>query len=282
MNSNSVKRYDPSRGKPSKLAGLLLYILPLPLLLAAIVRLFGDSWMRALILAVGFCLCMLAATMIRRGLTIEAEATRRRIARRASTIPYKMTGAIVLGVAMFLVAIMGVGHSLLTSLVFGATAFLGSYLYYGFDPSRKNPDLAAVGITSEEVIDLIEEAETRIESIEDSRKSIKNPEFRDRLRNITIGAREILDTIEDDPNDARKARKFLKVYLDGAEQVTEGYARIHKGEDSPELEDNFRRVLGTIETVMAEQKQKLSENNLTELDVQIEVLQLQLEKEGIG
>lgn len=282
MNSNSAKRFDPSRAKPSKLAGLLLYVLPLPLLLAAIIQLFTDSWLRALFVGVGFCLSMVAATMIRRGLTIEAEASRRRIARRGSTIPYKMTGAIVLGVAMFVVALMGVQHSFLTSLVFGATAFLGSYLYYGFDPSRKNPEMAAIGITSEEVIELIEEAENKIEKIEISRKDIRNPEFRDRLRNITAGARDILDTIEDDPTDARKARKFLKVYLDGAQQVTEGYAKMHRDEDSPELEDNFRRVLGTIESVIAEQKQKLSENNLTELDVQIEVLQLQLEKEGIG
>ena len=48
-----------------------------------------------------------------------------------------------------------------------------------------------------------------------------------------------------------------------------------------ELEDNFRRVLGTIETVIDEQKERLAENNANELDVQIEVLQLQLEQEGV-
>jgi len=40
-------------------------------------------------------------------------------------------------------------------------------------------------------------------------------------------------------------------------------------------------VLDTIETVIADQQQKLRQNNLTELDVQIEVLQMQLEKEGV-
>ena len=47
------------------------------------------------------------------------------------------------------------------------------------------------------------------------------------------------------------------------------------------MENNFRNVLDTIETVIEEQKGKLLENNLTELDVQIEVLQMQLEKEGV-
>ena len=47
------------------------------------------------------------------------------------------------------------------------------------------------------------------------------------------------------------------------------------------MEDNFRRVLTTIETVIAEQQTKLKENNLSDLDVNIEVLQMQLEKEGV-
>ena len=73
------------------------------------------------------------------------------------------------------------------------------------------------------------------------------------------------------------------MYLDGSQQVTEGYARMHASGDgdTEQLEDNFRRVLTTIETVIAEQQQKLKENNVSELDVQIEVLQMQLEKEGV-
>ena len=63
--------------------------------------------------------------------------------------------------------------------------------------------------------------------------------------------------------------------------MTEGYARTHKADEAHALEDNFRRVLTTIETVIAEQQLKLQENNLSDLDVNIEVLQMQLEKEGV-
>lgn len=282
---SAVKRYDPDRAKApvmkGKFGGLLVYLLALPLLPAAIKSLMSGSLFKTLAFGGGFFLAMVAATMIRRGLKIEAESSRRRIVRRTSTIPYKMTGAGLLAAALFLVAWLGGLYGLFESILFGAAAFVGSYLYYGFDPSRKNPNVAAIGITSEELLGLIEEGEGKIAQIEQSRKDIRNPEFRDRLRNITRGAQDIIDSIEDDPTDARKARKFLKVYLDGAQQVTEGYARIHRDEDSPELEDNFRRVLGTIETVIEEQKQKLAQNNLTDLDVQIEVLQMQIEKEGV-
>ena len=207
----------------------------------------------------------------------------RRFKRRASTVPYRLYGSVALAAGMFLVAWKGIplSHGPIDSFLYGLAVVLGSYLYYGFDPARNDPQVAAVGITTEELIELLDEADGRINAIETAGKDIRNAEFRDRLRRIASEARVILDTIEEDPTDARRARKFLKVYLDGAQQVTTGYARAHKNDDSPALEDNFRRVLTTIETVISEQQAKLRENNASDLDVQIEVLQMQLEKEGV-
>lgn len=276
-----AKRYNPDKPRPSLFAGVLLYVLSLPLLPAALTSLMGGQSGKAVAYGAGFLLAMTGATMMRKGIAIAAEATSRNIVRRTSTVPYKLTGSVLISVAMFIVAWFGNGYSLFESLLFGLTVFVGAYLYYGFDPARKNPDMANIGITSEEVIELIDEAEEKIAAIDQARSQIRNSEFRDRLRSITREARKVLRTIEEDPRDARRARKFLKVYLEGAQQVTEGYAKAHHDEDSPALEDNFRRVLDTIETVIADQQEKLRQNNLTELDVQIEVLQMQLEKEGV-
>jgi len=275
---SSVKRYNPDAPRKIQWNGLLLYILPIPLLPAAIGSLMGGHVVQALALAAGFALAMLAAGLIRKGIRLEKEGQQRRFKRRASTTPYRMLGSIALALGMFLVAWLGIkhSHSFIESILYGLSVVLGSYLYYGFDPARKDPEVATVGITTEELIELLEEADGRIDAIETAGKDIRNAEFRQRLRRITTEARVILDTIEEDPTDARRARKFLKVYLDGAKQVTEGYAKAHKNDDNPELEDNFRRVLTTIETVIGEQQAKLRENNVT-----IEVLQMQLEKEGV-
>lgn len=275
-----AERYTPNKRKPP-LKGALLYLLPLPLLPSALSALSGSSMSVLLGSGVGFALYMLGASLSRRGIVIEAESAGRSILRRGSTVPYKLLGGLSVSVATSIVSWFALGKGLPETILYGLVTFLGFYLYYGFDPSRKNPDISAIGITAEEVIELLDEAETKIESIEASRKKISNPELNDRLRSIIRGVRKILSIIEDDPRDARRARKFLRVYLDGAMQVTEGYARTHKMGDSPELEANFQRVLGTIETVITEQQQKLLENNLSELDVNIEVLQMQLEKEGV-
>lgn len=273
-----------SDSKPKVLwRGILLYLLALPLLPAAFFSLMDGNPREAIARAAGLVLAMTAATLIRKGIRLDNEARKRRLRRRASTVQYRMIGAGLAAAGVFIVAWLGLAdrYSLLESILYGLAVLLGCYLYYDFDPARKDPDIAAVGITTEELVELLDEAEGRLQSIEHSSRNIHNIEFKDRLRRIVKEARDILDTIERDPVDARRARKFLKVYLDGAQQVTEGYARTHTEGESHALEDNFRRVLTTIETVIAEQQLKLKENNLSDLDVNIEVLQMQLEKEGV-
>ncbi len=279
----AVRRINSEAPKKLLWRGWLLYLLSLPLLPATVIALFSDHTIKALALALGFGLCMCAATLIRKGIRLEQEGKQRRFKRRASTVPYRLIGAVILSVAMFIISYWGISGSngLIESVLFALATMLGCYLYYEFDPARKDPEIAAVGITTEELVELLDEAEERIASIERSGKELKNVEFKDRLRRIVREARAILDTIEEDPTDARRARKFLKVYLDGARQVTEGYAKTHRHDTNPELEDNFRRVLTTIETVIADQQEKLRENNVSDLDVNIEVLQMQLEKEGV-
>ncbi len=135
--------------------------------------------------------------------------------------------------------------------------------------------------TTDRVLEALAQAETSISAIEQATRNIGNAELNSRLRRIAAQARQILTMLEEDPRDLRRARKFLNVYLDGAKQVTEGYAKTHGRVTAPELEDNFRRVLTTIEEVFAEQQQKLLETDVTDLDVQLEVLNTQLKREGV-
>ncbi len=280
-----AKKYNPDEaGLPGhSMSGkaFLLYLLPIPMLFLALGKMLSGNSISALGFAVAFALCMVAATLVRKGAGIEKEAMRRKIVRRSSTIPYKSIGAGVLGVAIFIGALAGAKITFISSVLLGIAAAVGSVFVYGTDPSRNAPDMSAVGVTSEEVLEILNEADEKILAIEAARDRIHNVELKDRLKKIVAGVREITGIVEDDPRDLRRARKFLRTYLDGAQRVTEGYADTHKYGDNGELEDNFRNVLTTIENVIDEQKGKLLENNLTELDVQIEVLQLQLEKEGV-
>ena len=67
-----------------------------------------------------------------------------------------------------------------------------------------------------------------------------------------------------------------------AQQVTERWAQAPPRSAPPELEERFRNVLGTIETVFEDQRRHLLEDEVLDLDVQIEVLSRQLGREGGG
>jgi 5-bromo-4-chloroindolyl phosphate hydrolysis protein len=288
---SKVKRYAPAAAATASEAayqvrtgikGLLLYILPFPLVIGAIIALVAGNVGGTLLLGGSFAAYMLAATIARKGFQLEAEYKRRKIARAPKT-PFKTIAAIFSSVTTGVLAWLGADYGVVPAVVMGAATFLAFALSYGLDPRRDKAGNITLGVTADEIIDALNAAEIRIKSIEDARRMIRNPEYGKRLDQITSKAREILNTIEDDPTRLSRARKFLKVYLDGTDKVAQGYARSQNNKEgmTSALDTDFNRVLDSIEQTFSEQKTKLLENNNFDLDVQIAVLEQQLKREGV-
>ena len=260
--------------------GLLLFVLPAPLLLASIVALGAGQFGNMVADAAAFALYMVGALLTRRGLQGTAADPDRRYA-DPPWISRKTLGAVVVAIATAITAYFGVSHGLANSIAFAGVSVIAFHLLYGLDPIRV-PRMHNLGMSEGQgVKQVLQEAEARILNIERAASHIGNSELRRRLGRIAEQGREILTLIERRPRDLRRARKFLTVYLEGAERVTQGYAATHRVADSRELEQNFRNVLVTIEEVFAEQQKRLLEADLMDLDVQIEVLTKQLKREGI-
>jgi len=247
---------------------------------ATIIALVKGNLLGIIVNASGFALYVYAVWCLRKGLQAETALAHNPIA-RAPKWPLKMQAAIITALATGLVAWLGAGYSLPVALMFAGGAFLGMYLSYGFDHRQKKKIADAQGYSGDEILRMLEESSQVIRSIEQANKKIRNTELNRRIENICSIADRILAEIESDPRDIRRARKFLNVYLDGAKQVTEGYALTHQQTQSGLLEQNFRNVLETIESVFQEQHQKLLEDDVFDLDVKIEVLTTQLKREGI-
>ncbi|RUQ35119.1 MAG: hypothetical protein EKK71_13860 [Candidatus Competibacteraceae bacterium] len=275
-----AERYRLPSGQLPSAKGMLMFLLPLPVLFAAITSLARGQLLNLLGDAAGYGLFLGGALLLRRGLLLAVDYDRRRVAK--APLPFKTLGCGVIALATGVTAWLGAGQNPLVAVAFGLAALLGCYLSYGFDPrtAKRFTDRDGVDVT-DRVLEALTQAENSIAAIEQASRDIRNTELNNRLRRITALARQILKLLEEDPRDLRRARKFLNVYLDGAKQVVEGYAKTHARVSTPELEDNFRRVLSTIEDVFQEQQQKLLETDVTDLDVQIEVLATQLKREGV-
>lgn len=270
--------------KPPRLPkGLLLYILPLPLVAGALYSLVQGDPYGIVVNTIGYLLFCLAAHWLQQGFDQQTDLRQKKS--HASLVkpqPLKTHAALTVAVTTALLAWLGAGYSLWIAPLFGLASLGGMYLYYGFEPRSLPLASQPLDRIHPEVAEAIAEAEALLEKIEAANRLIDHRHFHEQIEQIVAVARDILEQVAADPGDLRRARKFLKVYLEGARKVTEGYAKTPRQARSSQLEANFQALLETIEQVFRQQHQKLLENEIFDLDVQIEVLQSRLKQEGFS
>ena len=277
---SKATRYDPKNEilntVRTGIKGTLLFLMPLPVLLGALIHLLRGNIFSSITAGALFAGFMVAATVARHGFKLESKFKQKKLAKAPGT-PFKSVGAIILAVSTGLTAWLLSGYGMFASILIGFVTIIAFYMAYGIDPRRDKTGNISLGVSADEVFEALEAAEIKISAIETARKNIKNIQFDQHLRRIIDKARGILTLIEEDPKDLDRARKFLKVYLDGTQRVTESYAKTHGRDATTEaLDSNFQEVLDSIEKTFDEQHKKLLKNDQFDLDVKIEVLKTQL------
>jgi hypothetical protein len=275
------QRFTAWRRRRLGLRGTLLYLLPLPLPLAAVVALASGDFGAAVFALAAFSALVGGAYLNRRALREQLLAPERRFSRAAS-IPYGYLAAALVAAGTAIAASGVVGHDTLVSATFALLAAVGFHLSYPL-PTPRNPLRRPEREPADaRVRSALEKAEGRILAIELAAEGIGNPELEQRLRRIASQGRGILEIIAERPAELFGARKFLNVYLEGADRVASRYVQTHRVSRSRVLESNFRNVLVEIENVFEHQRTLLLERDVDDLDIQIEVLRKQLEHEGIS
>lgn len=260
---------------------LALFLLPLPLFVAVLGSLIAGDVGR-LALSGGALSCFwISGTVVFRALMAEA---RYLLGERTDppAIPFKLLTAVLTALGAALAALAG-GHAAAGALVFAALGGAGHLAFFGRDLRPRRIEVAVMdGVDRAAVTLQLKQGYGRLRGIEAAARAIAVPEFRERLSRITAIGHSILGEIERDPADAARARRFLNLYLDSAEQVTVEYARTHRHTPNQPLEQNFRQLLVDMEGTFAEQHRRLVEHELLSLDVDIEVLNARIKREGLG
>jgi 5-bromo-4-chloroindolyl phosphate hydrolysis protein len=258
-----------------------LVMLPIPLLFASLGALIAGDLTRLALTSGALASLWGAAMLAGRGLAAEA---RYFLGERADppAAPLKLLSAGLTAAGAALTAVAG-GHTPAGALVFAGIAAGGHVAFYGLDVRRPRITVAAVdGIDRAAVTLQLKQAYGRLRGIETAAGVIPVAEFRERLARITAIGRSILGEIERDPAEAGRARRFLNLYLDSAERVTVEYARTHRGLRAQPLEQRFRDLLTDMESTFETQHRKLLERDLVSLEVDIEVLNARLTRDGLS
>ncbi len=276
-----------SAERPRRVRVWGLRLLPMvfvpPILVSVGYAMWGAPWKLVGLLA-GTGLVMLAGELVRRGVEASQDYDAQRFA--SAPLPFRLAGAVTLGLGFFLVGLLATRYGLGWSLVFGLLGGGACVAVYGLDPTAaKRPDAAIAaraGVRAEQVMAAIREAEAKLDDIRRHAATLQNKELKRRIDRILQRAHAVLDELERDPKDLSRARRFLVTYLDGTRNVVEAYAKRERDFADTALARNFADVLGTIETVFEQQLEHLRKDEALDLEVAIEVLETQLNREGVG
>ncbi|MEQ8651201.1 MAG: 5-bromo-4-chloroindolyl phosphate hydrolysis family protein [Kiloniellales bacterium] len=116
-----------------------------------------------------------------------------------------------------------------------------------------------------------------------ARKAMAGYILGQRIDRVVALTNRILDRIREDPRDLRRARKFMNVYLDGAAEVAERLVRLQHNdrEAAAQMAPRMVALLAAMERAAEELHQKLLANDTLDLDIQIEVLEQRIQREGL-
>jgi len=277
---SSAKRYNPSKKRTTPLTGILLYLLPSPILLAIIISFFTQNSISIIKYSISYGLFFIGAKVAKKGFNYEKIYQNSALA-KAPRLPYKTIGATIISFATFFTS-MSLANSFVFSLIVAFCSLFGFYLFYGFDPKEDKIGDLKVGVRAEDIIDITTKAESKINSLKDLRSELVNKEAKEDLDTIIKETESIINSIKEDPNDLSKARKFFNIYLDRTYDITTEFVKnLKRGNITNELEDRYKKLLSSMKNVIKEQKDKLNDDDILSLDIQMEALVKQLNQEGV-
>ena len=265
--------------KPGGFALSLMFLAPFPLLLDAFSNIMNAAPVGAATALGTYALFVLAAWTLREGIRAETAYNERKIA-RAPMFPRKLIASGLSGAAVFLAAWLGWEQNMFTGIGLGVLATGAHLVAFGFDPMRRKGLPGFNEYETDRVARAVEKAEAIIADIEETAGQINNRAVKSKVAALVLSAKEMLRTVEQDPRDLTRARKYMSVYLAGARDATIKYAELASRSNDESKRDDYLGLISDLETSFDGQRELMLADNQSDLDVEIEVLQERLQREG--
>jgi hypothetical protein len=258
---------------------VLLHLAPTPLLFgAAAAMAFGDARL-TIGRGLAWAALVFGAHLTRTGMQA-AQAYEARASSRPPALPRKLLGALVTGLGVAGATALDAGFGAGPAL-FGALAAGLHVLSFGPDPMRSKGVNGLDGAALDAAITRIETARALIGDMTRAAAGFGDRALEGRVAKLAAAAEEVLARIERDPRELRRARRFLSVYLVGARDATVKAAQAWAETRDWAVIGGYARLLDDLERHFAGQREALTIEDRTALDVEIEVLRDRLKMEGV-
>ncbi len=257
-----------------------MFLLPLPLLFAALGAVTRGSAVETLAELGGFAALIFSAWLLNEGMRAEEAYAARSIA-KPPAIPRKLFAAVLTALAIAGVGVFSLGQGVFGAVAFGGLAGLAHAAAFGLDPMRRKGMDGTDAAAGDRVARAVDEAETLVRETAAAAARRGDGRLQARVERLCDRAREVFRAVEADPRDLGRARRFLSVYLLGLRDATAKFAGLYARHRDAEARAQYEALLGDLETSFEAQRTGLLAEDRSELDVEIEVLRDRLRHDGL-
>ncbi len=169
------------------------------------------------------------------------------------------------------------------------SAIAGAAIYFAFSTIMGNKNLRVdktkESPNNQRKSDLIDLARIKLEEIESSALQVNKIEIQHKIRRICALGYKILDEIKTRPNSIKISKQFLNYYIDATGTIVSKYAGLQSNKEFVPSAyaslDKAEEVLGTVELAFKKQLEKLYDNDVMDLDIELSVLAKTIKSEGL-
>lgn len=172
----------------------------------------------------------------------------------------------------------------------GGLAFLVgkviSIMSKGVDTSKAAPVQKPIEKTGDEAVDgMIEKGLELLRQINEENKKIPQPQLTKNINEIDATAREIFQTVAEQPQKAPQIRRFMEYYLPTTLKMLSGYSKMNERNVTGQQADETRRQIedATKVVVQAFKKQlnNLYQDDILDISTDVDVLETLLKQDGL-
>ena len=259
--------------------GARVNVLYLPPVLLAVTSLFSSPLDLALGLG-GAALWWGAAQLTREGLTAEQAFVARKTARRPA-LPRKMLGSAMIAFGTAFGALAH-GQQPAGAVIYGLVAGALHAVAFGLDPLRDRLGEGMDAHQHDRVAKVVERAEEHLAGVRHAIAALHDRALNPRVARFEESARAMIAEVEDDPRDLPQARRYLGVYLQGAEDASAKFAAHYARHSDADARRDYEALLDDLEQNFTARTQKMLQDDATDMSIEIEVLRERLQRDGVA
>lgn len=186
----------------------------------------------------------------------------------------------VIGGSFFAIPYLALSVPFLPSLAIGAAAFAAGELVL------KTNVVETLKETNIDLYHKLQRAKKQNSHILESIPKVENEELRIELNEINDTTTKIIETIEKNPDKEKKLKNFFDYYLPVTVKLLDRYDEIENqrlnSKDSKKFNENTLKTIKEINSVFKQFLNSLYEDDMTDANVEIKVLNSMLKADGLG